>query len=90
MRARKKPATVPQRPSSWDIQTRCRINGRNVEPGTELTFVGQRGRFRFAELVETPTGSWVTCFHVDGSGGARSFDAGKVKTVHTKAKGRTK
>lgn len=72
----------------WVIAHTCQINGRNVAPGTEISIQGQRGRFRFAELVEASTGTWVTCFHVDGSGGSRSFDVGKVKTVHTKAKGR--
>jgi hypothetical protein len=85
---RRRAAKPKERPAAWNIHTSTQINGRNVERGTELSIKGERGRFHFYELVEAPSGSWVTVYAVDGGGGARSFSPDRVKTVHIKKKAR--
>lgn len=86
--ARRRKAIPPKpRPDDWDIHTETQINGRNVSPGTELSFRGKRGRFRFIELVHSPRGSWVTVAEPKQRN-FRSFDLDLVKTIHTKKKSR--
>ena len=54
-------------------------------PGKEISFKGERGRFRFKWAVETADGWNITVF-----GGTkryqsyRTFSAGRLKTVHRK------
>lgn len=86
--ARKKilrPAENPGPIDDWEISTEMQINGRHVEPGTELKIQGERGRFRFIKHVLTSTAEWV-----DVWGGPkhaqqwRSFRTSKVAIVHYK------
>lgn len=74
---------------NWVIKTEIKINGRNVEAGTELSIDGERGRFRFVKHVTTPNAEWI-----DVVGGPnnhkqyRSFRPERVKRVHWKNKTR--
>lgn len=69
----------------WEVSYEMQINGRNIEPGTELKISGQRGRFRFIKRVVSAASEWI-----DVWGGPkhqeqwRSFRAEQVKTVHYK------
>lgn len=90
----KRKTTPPKpRPVSWDVETVIQVNGREVRPGTEITFQdygGQRRRARFVERVSTPGGSWVTAIELDRDGAGRSwrsFSEEKIRTVHRKSKG---
>lgn len=77
----------PQINEHFRRETEIKANGRNVERGTELSFRGVRGRYRFWEYVETPETSWVTV--VGGTAGVkqfRSFAFDRIKTVHSKDK----
>ena len=62
-----------------------KINGRHVEPGTELSIHGETGRFVFRWM----TGDHRTCW--GGRTGHEKFRTcpiDKVKTVHSKPKTR--
>jgi hypothetical protein len=81
--ARKK-KHVSNLPDHWSISDETRINGRLVTKGTELSFKGVKGRFRFMRLVTLDDGrSWLDVY-----GGPakhemlRSFGVDRVKTVH--------
>lgn len=69
----------------WEVSYEMQINGRHVEPGTELKIAGQRGRFRFIKHVVSAASEWV-----DVWGGPkhqeqwRSFRTDQIKTVHYK------
>jgi len=83
---RRKKAVKEDNPSAdWEISYEMQINGRHVEPGTELKIAGERGRFRFIKHVLTSTAEWI-----DVWGGPkhaqqwRSFRTDKVKRVHYK------
>jgi len=62
--------------------------------GCELSFSGERGRFRFHEHVATAEGrTWISAYGpITGGAGSRAqwryFAPGKVKTVHRVTKGR--
>ena len=79
---------IPGPIAHWNVVTELQINGRNVEPGTELKISRERGRFRFVKFVQTGTGvEWVDVW--GGPKGAeqmRSFRIDRVKTVHYKNK----
>lgn len=86
---RKKRSKGKPRPEDWIVETEIRINNREVEPGTELTFrdhFGQRRRARFIEKVTTPTAQWITVREwgslKKGPGPIRSITEDKVITVH--------
>jgi hypothetical protein len=75
---------VSRLPDHWTISEEARINGRIVTKGTELSFKGIKGRFRFMRLVTLDDGRcWL-----DVVGGpakhemTRSFGPERVKTVH--------
>lgn len=84
-RRKKEPAETTGSIKDWEITTEIQINGRNVEPGTELKIKGERGRFRFIKYVVAPEGSWI-----DVWGGTkyaqqlRSFRLDRVARVHYK------
>lgn len=84
-RRKKSTAEVTGSIKDWEITTEIQINGRNVEPGTELKIKGERGRFRFIKYVVAPEGSWI-----DVWGGTkhaqqlRSFRLDRVARVHYK------
>lgn len=62
-----------------------KINGRHIEPGTELSVHGEPGRFIFRWL----TGEHLTCWGGrQGREKYRTFRTDQIKTVHTKPKTR--
>lgn len=85
MGRRKKSVKVDNPSSDWEVTYEMQINGRHVEPGTELKIQGERGRFRFIKHVLTSTAEWI-----DVWGGPkhreqmRSFRTDRVKRVHYK------
>lgn len=89
--ARKKVTPIPdlRDEQGWQRESVTKLNGRNVEPGTELSVRGIRGRVRFIELVHAPAGSWVTVSEPKQNN-YRSVHLDAVKTVHTKKKARPK
>lgn len=83
---KRKKAVKEDNPSAdWEISYEMQINGRYVEPGTELKISGERGRFRFIKHVLTANAEWI-----DVWGGPkhaqqwRSFRTDRVKRVHYK------
>lgn len=76
---------VPKPNDGWEYITEMQINGRYVEPGTELKISGERGRFRFIKKVNTGKAEWIDVW--GGPKGAecmRSFKVEKVSRVHYK------
>lgn len=60
------------------------VHGRQLSPGTEVSIVRERGRFRFINATVTAAGETVLNF-VGGSSGHeafRSFYPERVRTVH--------
>lgn len=87
------PAVPHHNPSQDWVRDFCiKINGRTVEPGTELGIHGEGGqRFIFQQYVTTPSGrSWVDCWEVEAGkvGRYRSFKVDRVRTVHRLSKSR--
>lgn len=87
---RRKRQAPPSIPEGWTVSTEYRVNGRVLEPGTEVSITGERGRFRFVRHVINASGAeWL-----DVVGGAnkvtmyRSFRPERVKRVHRLAKTR--
>lgn len=69
----------------WEVSTEMQINGRYVEPGTELKISGERGRFRFVKHVVASSGEWIDVWGgPKGSESMRSFRSDRVKRVHYK------
>jgi hypothetical protein len=85
-RRRSQEPSGPRPNDNWIYETKIQIHGRNVEPGTELKIVGERGRFRFVRRVTNHKGvSWLDVW--GGPKGAecmRSFYEIRVKRVHYK------
>ena len=85
MGRRKKREKQDDPAKDWEVSYEMQINGRYVEPGTELKIAGVRGRFRFIKHVLTSTAEWI-----DVWGGPkhaeqwRSFRTDQVKRVHYK------
>jgi hypothetical protein len=82
MGKRKKKAEPNINPK-WVISDSIQINGRSVTLGTELSIVGESGRFRFIKHVKTPDVEWIDV--IGGKKGHemwRSFGLDRVKTVH--------
>lgn len=74
-------------PDSWTVSYELQVNGRKVVPETELSIIGEAGRFRFIRYVKTDTSEWIDV--VGGRKGWtmwRSFDSSRIKTVHWKNK----
>jgi hypothetical protein len=71
-------------PTGWEISVSYTVNGRRLEPGTEVSIRGERGRFRFVKAVRTAAGAQWLAF----IGGPprheqwRSFRPERVRTVH--------
>lgn len=75
----------PKPNDNWVYTTEIQVNGRHVSPGTELKITGERGRFRFIQVVNTGTTEWVDVW--GGPKGAevcRSFYLSRIKRVHYK------
>ncbi|BBC53783.1 hypothetical protein PBI_JF4_68 [Mycobacterium phage JF4] len=65
-----------------------KVNGRALEPGTEVSVKGESGRFRFVKATRTSKGLTVLDF-VGGTPGResfRSFYPERIETVHRIAK----
>ncbi|QIG61589.1 hypothetical protein SEA_XIMENITA_81 [Mycobacterium phage Ximenita] len=72
-------AAVPVEP-----QPEVVVNGRVLEPGTEVSIRGERGRFRFKAAART-SGGRIVCDFIGGPAGHeqwRSFYPERIKTVH--------
>lgn len=60
-----------------------KVNGRIIEPGTELSIKGESGRYTFRWM----TGDSYTCWGGrTGHEMYRSFPENKIKRVHSKPK----
>jgi hypothetical protein len=73
----------------WVIETEIQIHGRHVVKDTELSIIGERGRFRFLKQITNGDKTWIDV--VGGPKGAkqmRSFHLDKVRRVHYKNKTR--
>lgn len=83
---RRKKAVKKDNPSAdWEISYEMQINGRHVEPGTELKIRGERGRFRFIKHVLTAKSEWIDVWGGPKHGEQwRSFRSDKVQRVHYK------
>jgi len=82
---RKKSEKKDDPTKDWEVTQEIQINGRYVEPGTELKIKGERGRFRFIKHVLTSTAEWIDVW--GGPKNAqqwRSFRTDKVQRVHYK------
>ena len=85
MGRRKKSEKKDDPTKDWEVTQEIQINGRYVEPGTELKIRGERGRFRFIKHVLTSTAEWIDVW--GGPKNAqqwRSFRTDKVQRVHYK------
>jgi hypothetical protein len=82
------PAVTAPSTVNYRRTTSMKANGRNLEPGTEFSVRGQRGRFRFLALVEhLPTGhTWIDAYGGDrdprGRRQFRAFRPEDIRTVH--------
>lgn len=84
-RKRKAIESGPKPNDGWVYTTELQINGRNVTPGTELKITGERGRFRFIQVINTGTVEWVDVWGgPKGSEVCRSFYLDRIKRVHYK------
>lgn len=82
--SRRRAAALPL-PPDWEEREETTINGRTVEPGTELSIRGARGRFRFLKHVTRPERGleWIECWGgPKGCETQRSFRPEQVRTVH--------
>jgi hypothetical protein len=80
-----KKKTVSAHPTSWIVSNEIQVNGRIVSVGTEISIIGESGRFRFMKHVKTETSEWIDV--IGGKKGystCRSFRVSQVKTVHWK------
>lgn len=74
----------------WVVSDHIVVNGRHVEPGTELKISGERGRFRFQRHVARPDGrEWVDVIGgPEGAPSFRSFRPERIRRVHRLTKTR--
>lgn len=85
MGRRKKGEKKDDPTKDWEITQELQINGRYVEPGTELKIKGERGRFRFIKHVLTSTSEWIDVWGgTKNSQQWRSFHTDQVQRVHYK------
>jgi hypothetical protein len=71
-------------PPDWHEFFDAKIHGRAILPGTEVSIIGKRGRFRFVRRIVKDDGSeWLDFW--GGKKGVeswRSFTPESIKTVH--------
>lgn len=85
MGRRKKREKKDDPTKDWEVSYEMQINGRYVEPGTELKIAGARGRFRFIKHVLTSKTEWIDVWGGPKHGEQwRSFRTDQVKRVHYK------
>ena len=46
-------------PEGWSVSFEYQANGRNLQPGTELSIKNERGRFKFVKHVKTENSEWI-------------------------------
>lgn len=80
-RGRKKVQAKPY-PDHWVVSEEMSVNKRNLVPGTEISFKGQRGRFRFIKHVINGEHEWIDV--IGNNGQFHSFRPSEVKRVHWK------
>ncbi|AEJ95843.1 hypothetical protein SEA_ROSMARINUS_75 [Mycobacterium Phage Rosmarinus] len=76
--------TKTVRPSPVAPQPDVVVHGRTLEPGTEVSIRGERGRFRFRSASLTSAGR-IVCDFIGGPAGHetwRSFYPDRIRTVH--------
>lgn len=76
----------------WIVADEMRVNGRVVEPGTEVKISGETGRFVFRRHVTNPANDaeWIDVFGGSkGSEQIRSFRPSRITTVHRLKKARS-
>lgn len=72
-------------PPDWEERDTAVIHGRTLTRGTEVSIIGERGRYRFLKQVDRPGRglSWLDFWGgPKGSEQWRSFRADRVKRVH--------
>lgn len=65
--------------------TTIRVNGRAVEPGTELSIKGEKGRFQYRYPILNEDGDVTGVTVYGGPSGRstyRSFSLDRIRTVH--------
>lgn len=69
-------------PEGWQVLQRYQApSGRWLDKGTELKIQGERGRFRFEEYVQNPSGAeWIWVRDKDRK--CRAFRPERITTVH--------
>lgn len=65
---------------SWVVSDEWKINNKTVTAGAELSFRGERGRFKFVKHVINGDHEWVEVLGSDMQ--FHSFRPDKLKTVH--------
>jgi len=66
------------------VANQYQINGRHLERGTEVSISGERGRFKFFQVVTSGKSEWIDV--IDRDRKVRSFYPNRVKRVHYKKK----
>jgi len=81
---KRKAKTESNLPDHWTVTTEATANGRRITPGTELSFKGVKGRFKFHRMVTLDDGrSWIDVFGgPENHEMLRSFGLDRIKTVH--------
>lgn len=77
-------APAPAEPEVDDDEPQPKVNGRNLERGTELSITGERGRFTFLKI--NTDGSALCWGGPTGHEKMRDFRIDRVRTVHRKNK----
>ena len=75
----------PPSPPDWIETSTATVHGRTLDPGTEVSIKGERGRFRFMRRIERPERGLVWLDFWGGPKGCeqwRSFAPERVRTVH--------
>lgn len=74
----------PGEEPDWTLSTEYRHNGRILTPGTEVSVIGLRGRYRFVKHVSRPNGvEWVDLWGGPGKEESfRSVRPERIRRVH--------
>lgn len=76
-------------PEEWIVSFEYTANGRNIVPGTELSFKNQRGRYKFIKHVINGDKEWLDVRSDEKNGYCYcSFSVESIRRVHYKKKGR--
>lgn len=76
-------ATTPRVDATRETASTLTVHGRRVQPGTELSIAGIRGRCVFRQHVRHQSGAeWVDV--LTSRGKSRSVRPDAIRTVHTR------